>query len=170
MKYVIYMLLFVIVFGCTSNTSSKSASDADTSATVNNPPETESPRIGETITLDGCYIRVTGRDTLLLQIKETSGTIKGTMKFDNYEKDSSSGTVTGKMENGKLVLWYAFASEGMQSYAQHIMQPVKDGLILGNSDIKISSDSAFIKDLSTVAFPISNKLTRTECSGIFKPL
>ena len=169
MKFVIYMLLFVIVFGCTSNTSSKSASDADTSATVNNPPETESPRIEETIKLDGCYIRVTGRDTLLLQIKETSGTIKGTMKFDNYEKDSSSGTVTGKMENGKLVLWYAFASEGMQSYAEHIMQPVNDGLILGNSDIKISSDSAFIKDLSTVAFPISNKLTRTECSGIFKP-
>ena len=167
----IYLLLFVMVFGCTSNTSSKSASDADTSSTVNNPPETESPpRIEETITMDGCYIRVTGRDTLLLQIKETSGTIKGTMKFDNYEKDSSSGTVTGKMENGKLVLWYAFASEGMQSYAQHIMQPVKDGLILGNSDIKISSDSAFIKDLSTVAFPISNKLTRTECSGIFKPL
>ncbi len=51
----IYILLFIMVFGCTSHTSSKTASGADTSFTVNNPPKTESPGINETNIMDGCY-------------------------------------------------------------------------------------------------------------------
>ena len=111
-------------------------------------------------------MKVTGRDTLFLQLQQSGENFSGSMHFDNYEKDSSKGTVTGKMDNGKLVLWYSFNAEGMHSYSQQILQPVKDGLVLGNRDVTVSNDSTYSKELSAVQFPASNTLTRVECLAI----
>lgn len=165
MKKILPLLFIVIMYSCTSNTSTSSTSDTDTSSAVTNAPHTQSPGNKAPQSLDGCYIKVAGRDTLLLQLNESDGIVNGTMHFDNYQKDSSHGTVTGKMEDGKLVLWYSFDAEGMHSYSQQILQPVKDGLVLGNSDVRVSNDTAYIRDLSAVEFPASNTLTRTQCSG-----
>lgn len=165
MKRTLCILSIVLVYSCTSSTSTAPTSNDDISPTEINPAKTRNNNNSETHALDGCYIRVTGRDTLLLQLHENGGIVNGTMHFDNYEKDSSQGTVTGKMENGKLVLWYSFDAEGMHSYSQQILQPVKDGFILGNSDIRVSNDTAYTRDLSAVEFPASNTLTRTQCSG-----
>ena len=49
--------------------------------------------------IDGCYMRILKRDTMLLHLQQTGKRVSGKMNFDNYEKDGSNGTVTGVIEN-----------------------------------------------------------------------
>ncbi len=165
MRKIHLLLLVVLAFGCNSKNSSSTDTVIDSPSTVKSAPDTANSSANTTALLDGCYMKVTGRDTLFLQLQQSGQNISGSMYFDNYEKDSSKGTVTGKMENGKLILWYSFDAEGMHSYSQQVLQPVEDGLILGNSDVRASNDTTYIKDLSAVQFPASNKLSRVACPG-----
>ncbi len=61
--------------------------------------------------LEGSYIKVTGRDTVRLQLKVVDSAVTGTMEFDNFEKDSSHGSVKGNVKNDRLYVWYNFSSE-----------------------------------------------------------
>lgn len=138
-----------------SHPENDSAHQSDT--VLNNKP------LEEQSSVTGCYIRVTGRDTLLLQLQQSGEEIAGTMKFDNYEKDSSSGTVLGKEENGQLVLWYSFDAEGMHSWAQHVFKRTNDGLLMATGEITAKGDSSYYKDLSNLQFAEGSLLTKAAC-------
>lgn len=163
MRKILSLQLVILVIGCNSTTDNSTATVIDSPSTVKSAPDTANLSANKTASLDGCYMKVVGRDTLFLQLQQSGENFSGNMHFNNYEKDSSKGTVTGKMDNGKLILWYSFNAEGMHSYSQQILQPVKDGLVLGIGDVRASNDTTYIKDLSTVQFPASYKLISVAC-------
>lgn len=81
---------------------------------------------GNSPALSACYHGQVGSSNSLLQIAETKGeVINGSLVFQNYEKDSSYGTFTGKYLNNQLTIAFKFMSEGSESTREIIF--TKDG-------------------------------------------
>ncbi|MCX6447058.1 MAG: hypothetical protein NTX10_03175 [Actinobacteria bacterium] len=73
-----------------------------------------------------CYHGTVGNSSSLLQISEQSDSdIKGSLIFQNYEKDSSYGDFVGKYAGNKLSASFTFQSEGTESVREIIF--TKDG-------------------------------------------
>jgi hypothetical protein len=63
-----------------------------------------------------CYHALVGSSNSLLQITDQKNSdISGSLIFQNYEKDSSFGTFTGKYADNKLTTSFTFESEGSES-------------------------------------------------------
>ena len=68
-----------------------------------------------------CYHGIVGDSSSLLQISEqTASGVKGSLLFQNYEKDSSYGDFVGKYEDNKLTAVFTFQSEGTESVREII--------------------------------------------------
>ncbi|MEY3756016.1 MAG: hypothetical protein RL356_288 [Actinomycetota bacterium] len=66
--------------------------------------------------LQPCYHAMVGDSNSLLQITTQNGTdITGDLMFQNYQKDSSYGTFTGKFLDNRLGIDFTFQSEGVES-------------------------------------------------------
>ena len=73
-----------------------------------------------------CYHGTVGNSSSLLQISEQSASsVKGSLLFQNYEKDSSYGDFVGKYEDNKLTASFTFQSEGTESVREIIF--TRDG-------------------------------------------
>ena len=73
-----------------------------------------------------CYHGMVGNSSSLLQISQQSATdIKGSLIFQNYEKDSSYGDFVGKYVDDKLTVSFTYQSEGTESVREVIF--TKDG-------------------------------------------
>ena len=114
----------------------------------------------------GCYIRVLQRDTLVAHLQQNGKDFKGKLTFDNYEKDGSSGTITGKLENGIIKLLYRFQSEGMNSVMEVYFQASDSAIIPGTGDIRNNRDTVFFKDPSDLNFAEKDKLRKTNCDDL----
>ena len=68
-----------------------------------------------------CYHGTVGNSSSLLQISEqTASSVKGSLLFQNYEKDSSYGDFVGKYEDNKLTTSFTYQSEGTESVREII--------------------------------------------------
>ena len=72
-------------------------------------------QISENENVDYCYMNVIGKDSMFLSYKITNGNVSGKLKYKNFEKDSNSGDITGKVAGDTLRVNYKFASEGSVS-------------------------------------------------------
>ena len=73
-----------------------------------------------------CYHGIVGNSNSLIQISEQSASdIKGSLLFQNYEKDSSYGDFVGKYEDNKLTTSFTYQSEGTESVREIIF--TRDG-------------------------------------------
>ncbi len=131
--------------------------------------KTDSTQTGQiisvsTIDVSGCYRQVLQRDTVLLQIQQSGDSVSGTMSFDNYQKDSSSGTVKGSVQKDTIVLWYNFFSEGMHSVMEIILKKTEDGLVRAVGPFESRGDSSFFKDHTELKFDSQQTLKKIECN------
>ena len=62
-----------------------------------------------------CYLKAVGRDTFRLQLVINEEQVAGELRYDHYEKDKSSGTLTGVLKDNILRASYSYHSEGMNS-------------------------------------------------------
>lgn len=69
-----------------------------------------------------CYIRVTGRDTVFLQLETIRDSVHGRLTYRNFEKDSSEGTVRGTRKDNIIDIEYTFNSEGMTSVRRIVLR------------------------------------------------
>ncbi len=60
-------------------------------------------------------MNVIGKDSMFLSYSISGGNITGKMKYKNFQKDSSSGDITGTVAGDTLRVNYKFASEGTNS-------------------------------------------------------
>lgn len=72
-------------------------------------------QISEKENVDYCYMNVIGKDSIFLSYKIMNGMVSGKLKYKNFEKDSNSGDITGKVTGDTLRVNYKFASEGTVS-------------------------------------------------------
>ncbi len=116
--------------------------------------------------IKGCYVAKLSKDVYTIKIdSEDGGVVKGTLAYKNYEKDSSSGTLTGSFKDDILLGDYLFNSEGMQSNRQVIFKKVGNSFIQGFGEVAVEGDKEVFKDVSTVEYDQNLTFIKSEsCS------
>jgi hypothetical protein len=115
--------------------------------------------------ISGCYMQVLKRDTFAVILKQQGNTVTGRLTLDNYEKDGSTGTVTGKLEDGVLKLVYRFASEGMTSIMQVYFKHDGNTLTRGIGEMSTKGDSAYFIDPISIKYN-GSVLTKMDCDNL----
>jgi hypothetical protein len=167
MKTIITFLLTVCLlsFGaCTGN-------DENTGDGQANLPGPDSPVIdaGESHpqipSVTGCYIRVLSRDTVAASLQQSGDRVTGKLSFDNYQKDGSTGTVDGRIENGVLKILYSFTSEGMNSVMEIRFKVENGQLFRGIGDIIPRGDTVYYSNPAAISFE-KQGLEKIDCSDL----
>lgn len=92
----------------------------------------------------GCYVATIDKDVYTLDImSQTEENVKGMLSFDNYQKDSSSGTFTGTYKDDILFGQYAFRSEGMDSIIDVVFKKEGSDFIRGFGPLDQETGSRF---------------------------
>jgi hypothetical protein len=151
-------ILFVLVLLACNNNSANTTEEKN-----------DSEQASQAITISstdfsGCYRKALQRDTVLLQLQQSGDSVSGTVSFDNYQKDSSSGTVRGSVKKDTVVLWYNFFSEGMHSVMEIVLQKTEDGLVRAVGPIVSKGDTALFKDHNEIKFDPRQTLQKIECN------
>ena len=106
----------------------------------------------------GCYVAHLQKDiyTLVIQSEE-KGAVFGMLAYNNYQKDSSSGSFEGTFTDGILLGNYSFDSEGMRSDRQLIFKQVDGNFIEGFGDVKMVDGKEVFVDTNNINY--DQKLT-----------
>ncbi len=155
------MLLYAALFTLACNNDAGTTTATDTSSATK---EDSSANIA--IDLGGCYLRVVERDSLVASLTQTGNSITGKLMFDNYEKDGSTGTVTGTVDKDIIKLIYRFRSEGMNSVSEVFFKITDNGLIHGIGEVAVEGDSAYYSNPGSVRYETNETLRKISCDSV----
>lgn len=110
-----FLFFSVVVAACNGGTAKKEAANDSL------PAEAATVAVGTT-----CYLKAVGRDTFRLQLVMNDDQVAGELKYDFYEKDRSSGTLTGVLKDNILRASYSYQSEGMNSHRPVVFKVMGD--------------------------------------------
>jgi len=104
--FLLYFILITLCISCRKKeTTSVSGTSQDSVA--------QTPPVEEVV--GDCFMVVTGKDSMLMQIVIENNSAVGQLHYRFYEKDKSGGTFFGDMHGDTLIADYKFMSEGMES-------------------------------------------------------
>ena len=158
MKYYFLFLFSTVLLACSE---SATGNNADTTMHDTGTEEDKVP----VQQVEGCYMNVTGRDTLVAILKQDGPSISGRLTFDNYQKDGSSGSLAGVLQGDVMKLHYSFSSEGMNSVMELFFTVNDKGLVRGIGEMKVRGDSAYFADTSFIRYE-GQALNEIECSRV----
>jgi len=118
----------------------------------------------------GCYVANLGKDIYSMTLlRENEGNVSGMLAFNNYEKDSSSGSFEGTYNDGILLGNYSFDSEGSHSDMQVVFKKVGDTFVRGYGDEKNQRDDGTFIDLSKINYDVNSTFIKdVDCTREFK--
>lgn len=126
--------------------------------------DTESVADSTLATTTGCYMHVTGNDTLFAQIDDNLGTVTGKLHYKNFQKDSSFGDLLGSSIGDTVKVDYTFQSEGVIS-TREIWFLKKDGkLYEGIGDFDKSGER--YANYKKIKFEDGHVLSAVNCNTI----
>lgn len=162
MKRGLLSSIFIVAFliAC----ENKGTSKAKTNDTSDASPGKTADVAEDIPTVAGCYMRVMGRDTLVVRLNQSGQAINGNIYFDNYQKDGSSGTATGNINKDTIHLHYSFQSEGTHSVMEMYFQVKDNELIRGIGDMGVKGDTAYFTSVASLTFPGKEKVSKIPCS------
>lgn len=164
MKILLIPCLAILVVSCNNPAETTVDAGADSSGTVAVIPEQGSTVQATDTSLSGCYAYEGGKDTVLLQLENKSGTVSGSLSFNYYEKDRNDGTLQGTLSGDKITGFYLFRSEGMMSVRQEIWKVVGNRLVPGTGEVIQRNDSTFFRDPAAVKFDEARALNKKPCT------
>jgi len=125
--------------------------------------------ITENENISGCYVATLDKDVYVLNIEEgDSGAVSGMIAYNNFQKDSSSGSFTGTYADGILSGIYSFDSEGMHSDNPITFKKVGQDFVQGFGPTKTENGKVFI-DPSTITFDSKSTFIKSsDCVKHFK--
>ncbi|RYZ22298.1 MAG: hypothetical protein EOO16_09705 [Chitinophagaceae bacterium] len=115
-----------------------------------------------------CYRRVQGRDTFSLRLRRSGADVSGDLGFDNYEKDSSRGTVAGRATGDVYRLLYEFQSEGMSSVMEIFFRREGNALVRGIGPMEEVGDTVRYAQPGSVQFPSAERWEPVDCATTAK--
>lgn len=120
---------------------------------------TPEPQIEETLVQE-CYQFSKGKDTINANLAIKGENVTGDLAYRFFEKDKSSGPVTGTLKGDTLVLEYTFQSEGSQSVRDVVYLRKNNTLIEGYGDIEEKDGKVIYKNKQQLQFTgtILNKI------------
>lgn len=124
-------------------------------------------QISEKENVDYCYMNVVGKDSMFLSYKITNGNVSGKMKYKNFEKDSNSGDITGKVFGDTLKVNYKFASEGSTSEREIFFLQDSGVLLEGIGKYAQSNTSKTVYESpKAIDYNKGQRLTPADCKMI----
>jgi hypothetical protein len=160
-----FALCVIFFLSCNPNNNTEIATTETGSVGGENPIK-DSTVVANNI--DGCYMKILKRDTMLLHLQQNGKMVSGKMNFDNYEKDGSTGTVTGVIENDIVKLWYNFQSEGMNSVMQLYFKVVDSSMLQGVGPMENKADTAYFTNHSKIDYSKDQALNKIDCAEVDK--
>lgn len=151
--------MLLTLASCNNNSS-----NTETSKTGDE--KTQPPQNKTTPDLSGCYLRVLKRDTLALSIQQSGQMISGKLSFDNFEKDGTTGAVTGTIDHETLKLIYNFQSEGMHSVMEIYFKIEDNALVHGVGEVAVKSDTTYYANPKEITYPAENRLVKLSCDQL----
>lgn len=142
-----------------SNEPSASSTDSSTASTTSSILESS---------IKGCYVARLSRDvyTLNIQSEENQSDeikkVTGIIAYNNFEKDSSSGSFNGTFKDGILSGIYSFYSEGMLSDGAIIFKKVGDSFVQGFGPTKTVNGKESFSPISEVKFDPKSTFVKSE--------
>jgi hypothetical protein len=108
---------------------------------------------GEIVTIDkSCYSFISDRDTIRLIVTVRDNSVEGSLDFNFYEKDKSTGTIAGEMTGDTLFANYQFSSEGVSSSRDVAFLRDGNSFIMGTGEVQSSGGKEVFKDRKTIQF------------------
>lgn len=152
MKNVPALIFFAMLFAhCNDSAKQPEARNADTT------------RMSIQIPKSGCYISVSGKDTIAIKIEVFPNVVTGALRYQFFEKDKSSGDIEGKLFGDTLLADYHFKSEGRESVREVIFL-ISDSLVTeGYGDMEERSSKMIFKDRTKIDFSKGLKLRQISC-------
>lgn len=120
--------------------------------------------------IKGCYIARLAKDVYTLRIDSYSNpSIKGMLSYNNFEKDSSAGTLIGTFDGTILFGDYSFESEGMNSVRQVMFKKIGNTFVQGYGITKSDGDKESFDDVSKVTYDSKSTFTKSnDCASHFE--
>ena len=115
--------------------------------------------------IKGCYVAHLAKDVYTLTILSQNGeSVEGKLDIKNFEKDSSTGTLTGTYKNGILLADYTFNSEGTTSVMQVSFKKSGNGFVRGWGDM--NQDGTRFADINKITYdsPYVFEASKTDCA------
>lgn len=159
------LIIASLLAGIGCNDKSNNKNEAGTIPVENTNKTDTKPADTRLTVINGCYMQVLSRDTFAASLQQQGNTITGKLSFDNYQKDGSTGTVTGRVENDILKLMYSFASEGTNSVMEVYFKHHNGKLLRGTGDMDTRGDTVYFKDPSTLKYDGST-LQKLPCTSV----
>lgn len=114
----------------------------------------------------GCYVNRIGKDMYSLRLdSEENGQLAGSLSYQNYQKDSSSGTFAGEYDNGILLGDYVFSSEGMQSIRQVVFKKEGSSFVEGFGPTETKDGKEMLKDPKSATFDSKSAFVKEACGN-----
>lgn len=125
-RILICSIIALAAVSCNKKTETSNVNSADSSGVFTDEVSVADSTLAATT---GCYMQVTGNDTLFAQIDDNLGTVTGKLHYKNHQKDSSFGDLLGSSVGDTIKVDYTFQSEGSLS-TREIWFLKKDGKLL----------------------------------------
>lgn len=115
-------------------------------------------------TVNRCYLWAKNKDTIRMQLSQSSQAVKGHLTYNFYEKDDNDGVIDGYMDGDTLIAEYTFKSEGQVSIRQVMMKRETDGFVMGSGEMKEQNGRMIFTQRNKVKYN-DTKLTLTNCNN-----
>lgn len=130
-------------------------------------PNQEKNIISKTENTDYCYLNVLAKDSMFLTYKITNGVVNGKLKYKNFEKDSSSGDITGTISADTLKVNYKFVSEGVTSEREIYFLQDSGVLLEGIGNYTDNNSSKLVYQSSkAINYTNGRRLNPVDCKSI----
>jgi len=146
----------MILISCNDATKEIETSNSD--SLVKDKTDNISTSSGKT-----CYAYLTAKDTVTLTLLKTGENVEGRLVFRLSEKDANTGELKGKIENGLLVSYYTFQSEGMTSVREEVFKMEGKDLIRGYGEVVTGNDTVRFANRSALQYENSIRLSPVNC-------
>lgn len=123
----------------------------------------DSPII-KTENLVGCYVFESEKNVYTLTIQEqTESVVSGTLHYDNFQFDDSSGAFAGKFENEILLGDYTGTAEGTTFTRELIWKRSGKDFIQGSGDYTTINEREVFSDPSAVTWDQNRTFVSSPC-------
>ncbi len=161
--YKLLILPAIIFFSACNSNSENNTVKSNRTSTEENVRSVTADKEADIIS--GCYMGILQRDTFAATLQQQGNNITGKLVFDNYEKDGSSGKVTGKLQGNILKLVYSFASEGMNSVMEVYFKYQDGQLTRGIGEMNNNADTVSYTNAAALQYN-GSVLKKISCANV----
>lgn len=113
--------------------------------------------------IEQCYVWNQGKDSILANLTIDGGKVSGNLAYRFFEKDKSSGPVSGTLKGDTLFLDYTFESEGTRSVREVVFLKTRNNLTEGYADMEERNGKMVFRNKSLLKFDPKTELLLTPC-------